>query len=127
MLDYTKELADKIANAEYGFEIECEKLRCHGKITCVFDKEVDYQINLIDELPIITVYDFMSGEDFLKYVDEGYYINYDGTIANILIDGYVSDLGLYHAGISQGNFQADYVKFKDICQHHDVYVNWANK
>ena len=74
-----------------------------------------------------TIYDLMSGEEFVEHVDSGCIIDDDGSLANIFIDGYDSNLGLYHKGLSDGNFLVDKNTFLDICKNHKVEVNWANK
>ena len=73
------------------------------------------------------VYDLMSGTEFIKHVDSGSIIDYDGSIANIFVDGYDSNLGLFHKGICQGGFLVDRETFLDICDDYKVEVNWANK
>lgn len=74
-----------------------------------------------------TIYHLMSGEEFFKHVDSGCIIDNDGSLANIFIDGYDSNLGLHHKGLSDGNFLVDKNTFLDICKNHKVEVNWANK
>ena len=108
-----------------------EKYNSKGFITFYFaedgikERKVDF-----DELDKVMrhcwIYDLMSGENFYKCVDDGGFINYDGNIADIFVDGYESNLGLSHKGLHQGKFMVDGTTFRRICQSHKVEVNWAN-
>lgn len=73
------------------------------------------------------IYDLMDGKEFYKCVDCGGFIDYDGGIADIFVDGYKSNLGLWHAGLCSGKFLVDGETFLDICDEFKVEVNWANK
>lgn len=73
------------------------------------------------------VADIMTGEDFLESVESGCFIDYDGSLSAVYVDGYESNLGLAHKGICQGKFLVDGDVFKDICENHHVLVDWANK
>jgi hypothetical protein len=77
-----------------------------------------------DEFPI---YDLMSGEEFLNDVDAGFFIDYDGTLAEVFIDGYLSNLGLNHQGIRQGRFLATKEFWENLMKTNKIEVNWANK
>lgn len=57
----------------------------------------------------------------------GAIIDDDGSIANVFVDGYDSNLGLHHKGLSDGSFLVDKETFLSICAEHKVEVNWANK
>lgn len=74
-----------------------------------------------------TIYSLMSGEEFIKDIDSGCIIDDDGSIADIFVDGYISNLGIHHKGFTGGNFLVDKETFLDICKHYKVEVNWANK
>lgn len=69
----------------------------------------------------------MSGSEFLSSVDSTCIIDDDGLLSEVLVDGFISNLGLSHKGFSQGEFLVTYDVWKDICSNHDVVVNWANK
>lgn len=69
----------------------------------------------------------MDGLEFLSDVDNGCFIDYDGTLSEIYVDGYLTNLGLCHKGICQGKFLVDGEVFRDICTNHHVLVDWANK
>lgn len=71
--------------------------------------------------------DLMDGIEFLEDVLDGSFIDYDGTLAEIFVDGYKSNLGLAAGGIEQGKFLVDENVFRMICEEYKVEVNWANK
>lgn len=73
------------------------------------------------------IYSLMSGEEFLRYVEDGCIMDCDGVIAEVFIDGYKSNLGLCHKGLEQGKFLVDDELWNHICKNHKVEVNWANK
>ena len=77
-----------------------------------------------DEFPI---YDLMSGEEFLNDVDAGFFIDYDGTLAEVFVDGCFSNLGLNHQGIRQGHFLATKEFWESFMKTNKIEVNWANK
>jgi len=87
------------------------------------------QITFEDQdLKECSIYDLMSGENFYKCVDCGGFIDYDGSIAEIFINGYISNLGLRHRGICDGGtFIVNGTNFKKICEEYKVEVNWANR
>jgi hypothetical protein len=71
--------------------------------------------------------DMMSGKDFYECVDGGGIIDYDGCIGNVYVNGYKSNLGLFHRGLCQGHFIVDGPTWLDICDEFDVEVEWCNK
>ena len=73
------------------------------------------------------IYDLLPGMDFYYAVDHGCFIDYDGTLDCIFVDGYLSNLGLSHKGIHQGEFLVTGDVFKQLCEEHRIEVNWANK
>ena len=75
----------------------------------------------------IQEYSLMSGSAFLSLVDSTCIIDDDGLLSEVLVDGFISNLGLSHKHFSQGDFLVTYDVWKDICSNHDVVVNWANK
>ena len=77
-----------------------------------------------DEFPI---YALMSGEEFLHYVDDGFFIDYDGSLMEVFVDGYISNLGLWHEGIRQGRFLTTKDFWENLMKTSKVEVNWANK
>ena len=73
-------------------------------------------------------YDLMSGKEFLKAVKSGGITNYDGYVAQVFVDGYLSNLGLYtEEGFQCGDFTVDEELWLQICDNYKVEVNWANK
>lgn len=77
-----------------------------------------------DEFPI---YNLMSGEEFLHDVDNGLFIDYDGSLAEVFVDGYISNLGLRHMGIRQGQFLTTKEFWESLMGTNKIEVNWANK
>ncbi len=82
-----------------------------------------------DERYFYDVYDLIDGERFLKYDQEGYW---EGSLCDVLVDGYVSNIGLCsNCGLpyQEGPY---YLTLGDslwekLCSEHIVEVNWANK
>ena len=76
----------------------------------------------------ISIYDLYSGKEFLELVKSGCITNYDGTVADVFVDDYKSNLGLYtEEGFECGGFQVDEELWLHICDNYKVEVNWANK
>ena len=75
----------------------------------------------------ISVYDLFDGKTFLEYVLDGSITDYDGSIAEILVDGYISNLGLRHRGIRQGQFLTTKRFWEELMETDKIEVNWANK
>lgn len=71
--------------------------------------------------------DFMSGKDFYECVDCGGFIDYDGNLGYVFVNGYESNLGLHHEGLSQGGFRVDGSTWLEMCEDYDVEVVWYNK
>ena len=86
---------------------------------------------LIDEIVknklTIQEYSLMSGSEFLSSVDSTCITDDDGLLSEVLVDGFISNLGLSHKEFSQGGFLVTYDVWKNICSNHDVVVNWANE
>lgn len=104
--------------------------------------ELVYQITTIDDMIknvspsfqkaiadifIHPAYDLLSGKEFLNHVRSGCITDNDGVLSGIYIDGFHTNLGLDEAGLSQGNFLISGNIFEDLCNNHEVLVNWANK
>ena len=76
----------------------------------------------------VNIYSLYSGEEFLEMVKDGYFTNYDGGIADVFVDGYKSNLGLYtEESFEKGAFKVDEELWLHICDNYKVEVNWANK
>lgn len=75
--------------------------------------------------------DPFSGEEFLESVKDGCIMDYDGNLTAVLIDGYLSNLGLHavegRADFSQGHFLVSPEYWHALCKEHDITVYWANK
>ena len=73
------------------------------------------------------VYDLMSGKKFLDAVRSRCITDDDGILSDIFVDGFDTNLGLSEAGLSQGQFLVSGKVFEQVCNEHEVLVNWANK
>lgn len=73
------------------------------------------------------VYDLMPGSEFLDAVRSCCIMDDDGTLSDIFVDGFRTNLGLNEAGFSQGSFLVSDKIFEQLCDEHEVLVNWANK
>ena len=73
------------------------------------------------------IYDLIGGKEFLKNVQEGYFTDYDGTIADVFVDGYISNIGLATDNLTKGSFLVSADMWEKICDEFKVEVNWANK
>lgn len=71
--------------------------------------------------------DLMSGEEFFDRVDTKCIMDYDGSMSHVWADGYITNLGLCHAGLCQGEFLVDGNMWLDICGRYDITVEWCNK
>lgn len=71
--------------------------------------------------------DLMSGEIFYNCVDGGLFMDYDGSMSHVWADGYITNLGLCHEGLCQGEFLVDGDMWLDICRRYDIVVEWCNR
>lgn len=111
-----------------------EKYKAKGVINFVFDGfDVvieEREFNLCEKdlgCDEFDIYDLMTGEEFLEAVDAGYFIDYDGILADVFVDGCVSNLGLCRRGIRQGDFLATKNFWENLMKTSKIEVNWANK
>ena len=74
-----------------------------------------------------SIYNIFDGKEFLHHIQDGCIIDDDGHIADIFVDGYISNLGLSTDGLTQGEFLVSAEVWEDICNEFKVEVNWANK
>lgn len=88
---------------------------------------VDYPTEMKDMYAQIICGDMMSGKDFYECVDGGGIIDYDGSLRDVYVNGYKSNLGLCHRGLCQGHFIVDGPTWLNICDEADVEVEWCNK
>lgn len=95
----------------------------------VSDELADVALTAVKTKYIFPVYDLVPGNNFAKLVHEGIITDYDGSIANVFVDGYDSNLGIIDVDskFCQGSFLVDLETFLRICDLHRVEVNWANK
>lgn len=117
----------------YNGEIILMQEQCADEILKSFDKDFATRDEDMQKFAYrmceleANIYNMMSGKDFLKSVQDHYFIDYDGSLCNIFVDGYMTNLGLAEEGICQGKFLITGDFFKELCESHDVMVNWANK
>lgn len=114
-------------SAELGIQHQIHTIKDIIKQTGVSENDPQYETFIKEQYLQKSIYHLMTGLEFLEAVDNLGFMDYDGTLCEIYIDGYISNLGLSHRGLSQGNFLMDYDAFKEICEDYDVLVNWANK
>ena len=69
----------------------------------------------------------MDGKKFYDCVDSGVLIDYDGTLGDVYVDGYISNLGLKHKNVCQGKMLLDGFTWLDICKRYKVEIDWYNK
>lgn len=138
----------KMGNLKYTVwrnKMESNKFKAKGDISFyVTGKGIDFEVHdkdflikkykdetLVDKILeneyAFYTYNLMDGMKFLAYVNDGMFIDYDGSISEVFVDGYVSNLGLKYKGISQGEFKVNSKMWKKICSEHEVLVNWANR
>ena len=74
------------------------------------------------------VYSLMSGKKFLKMISSGYFTDDDGHIAELFVDGFKTNLGLFTDKLISGEgCLLDENAWKNMCNKYNVEVNWANK
>ncbi len=73
------------------------------------------------------IYDLFEGKKFLQLVKEGCITDDDGHVADVFVDGYVSNLGLATDNLTSSGFLVSEKVWLDICKSCKVEVNWANK
>lgn len=72
--------------------------------------------------------DIMTGKEFVEAVDSGSINNDDGFVSEVYVDDYVSNIGLICGGFISGRgFILTKDVFLELCDNHEVYVNWVNK
>ena len=87
----------------------------------------DYPAETKDMYAQVICGDMMSGNEFYECVDGGGIIDYDGLLGEVYINGYKSNLGLFHRDLCQGRFIVDGETWLDICDEFNVEVEWCNK
>lgn len=87
-----------------------DRIECAGWITFFHNgceippyRQVNYNPEEHIRCDVFPYY-FIDGLEFLDCVDSGGFIGYDGIISEVLIDGYISNLGLAHRGLASGDF-----------------------
>ena len=73
------------------------------------------------------IYNLISGPDFLHEIRNHLIIDNDGSIADVFVDGFRSNLGICETGFQQGEFLVTGTAFETLCKNHEITINWANK
>lgn len=69
----------------------------------------------------------LDGKEFYDYVDSGVLIDDDGTLGDVYVNGYISNLGLKHKNLCQGKILLDGVMWLSMCKKYKIEVDWYNK
>jgi len=100
----------------------------NGYIETSYKEYTDAEKSFVNMYPTeYEIYDLMSGIDFADNVECGGFIDYDGSIAQIFVDDYKSNLGIWDHGIHQGKFCLGQYDFRKLCEKYNIEVNWANR
>lgn len=87
------------------------------------DYKEEYEMFMADK----NIYTLFDGKEFILQIESGCIMNYDGSIANIFVDEYDSNLGLFCNNFVDGHFLVNKKVFLDLCENYKIEVNWANK
>ena len=98
-----------------------------AKEVCNSPVTEDYVKFIQDSVFSHSIYDMMNIKDFIDCIECGGITNYDGSIANVFVDGYKSNLGLCMNGFIDGSFLVSKTIMKELASSHEITVNWANK
>lgn len=71
--------------------------------------------------------DLYEGKEFLRMIREKGIMNSDGELIRIFVGGYLTNLGIASNDFYQGNFLIMEDVFEELCEEHDILVEWANK
>lgn len=100
-------------------------VKCNGTDMCFNFADIIFQPSQLFQP--VNIYDLIPGNEFAEYIKCGEFIDDDGSIADVFVDGYKSNLGIYTRNFQQGNFMVDLDTFKHLCKRHKIEVNWANR
>lgn len=117
-----------------------EKMKIKGYIKSWLSEDaesctINLEYNDYEKEKEVYIYDLMNGEDFINNVQSGGFIDYDGGIGEILLDGYETNIGMDIAGIYQHGellngdkpLMLDEYGWEKLLKEYDVKVNWINK
>ena len=100
----------------------------NGYIETFIKEYTDAEKSFVNMYPTeYEIYDLISGEKFADNVTWGGFIDYDGSISEIFVDDYKSNLGIWDYGIHQGKFCVGIYDFRKLCEQYKIEVNWINK
>lgn len=75
-----------------------------------------------------TVFALMDGMQFFADVKAGCLTDYDGYVANVFIDDFITNARLDTGSAENfSGFMLDDIAWKDLCKNHKVEVDWVNK
>ncbi len=110
------------------------KYESKGQFVFIFSKtegiqcyERQYEEEYKEFISKKEIYHLFDGKKFIRNIENGCISNYDGSIANIFVDGYESNLGIFYKGFLDGDFLVDKETFLSLCKEHKIEVNWTNK
>lgn len=82
---------------------------------------------VVNDMLTRDIFKLIPGKDFLNLVQEGYITDYDGDVAGVYVDGFLSNLGLSCGDFNAGAFLLGEEMWADLCNQFDIQVNWANR
>jgi hypothetical protein len=100
-----------------------------GKVDSFVNDKNEERYKGIEDMcfPSEEIYDMFDGLEFADMIDNGGIIDYDGSLADIFVEDYKSNLGICADNFHQGKFMVDLNTFRDLCGQYKIEVNWANK
>lgn len=106
-----------------------EKFKSKGNILFGYSKNniLIAKMPYYEEKEIDIYGDLMSGKEFYECVDSCCIMDDDGVIGYVFVDGYESNLGLSHSGLTQGNFLVVGDTWLELCDEYNIVVEWCNK
>lgn len=93
-----------------------------------FSETNSYIVDFVSTTICFSDCSFIEGKQFLNDVRNGCLTDYDGCIEHVFVDGYVSNLGLVLAGLrGSERFLVDADVWLELCDEHQILVDWSNK
>jgi len=119
-LEIVEEDQIKIVKGKCYFVFENGKIKSYCKD---FD---DYEKDMLKSE--YTIYDLIDGKSFAESVKCKGFTDYDGSLCEIFVNDYISNLGIWYNTFHQGEgFYLSLMDFEKLCGQYKVEVNWANK
>jgi len=125
--DLTKEELEMVEKDQVKtIEGKCHFVFENGNIKGYYKDFDEYEKEMLKVEYII--YDLIDGESFAESVKYGGFTDYDGSLCEIFVNDYLSNLGIWSNNFHQGDgFFVSLKDFKKLCGQYKVEVNWANK